>query len=88
MTASRARAGGTGAGAPRRRPRLSRTPRSPGRHSDGAGSGTDPAARACLHLNVGDLIVFGKDTSQEIKLDGEEYLITREHKVPAVSGSR
>jgi chaperonin GroES len=45
-----------------------------------AGSGTvrDGGTRVPLDLKAGDVILFGKYTSQEIKLDGEEYLIMRE----------
>ena len=34
-----------------------------------------------LDVNAGDLILFGKYSGQEIKLDGEEYLIMREDEV-------
>jgi co-chaperonin GroES (HSP10) len=34
----------------------------------------------------GDQILFGKYTSQEVKLNGEEYLIMREDEVLAVIG--
>jgi chaperonin GroES len=37
-----------------------------------------------LDVKAGDLILFGKYTSQEVKLDGEEYLIIREDEVLAV----
>jgi chaperonin GroES len=40
--------------------------------------------RVPLHLKAGDMILFGKCTSQEVKLDGEEYLIMREDEVLAV----
>ena len=51
-----------------------------------AGSGTvrEGGARVPLDVKAGDLILFGKYTSQEIKLDGEEYLIMREDEVLAV----
>ncbi len=51
-----------------------------------AGSGTvrDGGTRVPLDVKPGDVIVFGKYTSQEIKLDGEEYLIMREDEVLAV----
>ena len=35
-------------------------------------------------MKAGDLILFGKYSGQEIKLDGEEYLIMREDEVLAV----
>jgi chaperonin GroES len=57
-----------------------------------AGSGTvkDGGTRVPLDVKPGDVILFGKYTSQEIKLDGEEYLIMREDEVLAVieTGSR
>ena len=37
-----------------------------------------------LDVQVGDRILFGKYSGQEIKLDGEEYLIMREDEVLAV----
>ena len=40
--------------------------------------------RVPLDVKVGDMILFGKYTSQEVKLDGEEYLILREDEVFAV----
>jgi chaperonin GroES len=51
-----------------------------------AGSGTvrDGGTRVPLDVKVGDVILFGKYTSQEIKLNGEEFLIMREDEVLAV----
>jgi chaperonin GroES len=51
-----------------------------------AGSGTvrDDGRRVPLDVKPGDLILFGKYTSQEVKLDGEDYLIMREDEVLAV----
>ena len=37
-----------------------------------------------LDVKAGDLILFGKYSGQEIKLDGEEYIIMREDEVLAV----
>ena len=37
-----------------------------------------------LDVKTGDVIVFGKYTSQEIRLDGEDYLVLREDEVLAV----
>ena len=50
----------------------------------GSGSVKDGGTRVPLDVKAGDLILFGKYTSQEIKLDGEEYLIMRESEVLAV----
>jgi chaperonin GroES len=51
-----------------------------------AGSGTvrDGGTRVPLDVKAGDVILFGKYPSQDIKLDGEEYLIMREDEVLAV----
>ena len=51
-----------------------------------AGSGTvrDDGTRLPLDVKAGDVILFGKYTNQEIKLDGEEFLIMRENEVLAV----
>jgi chaperonin GroES len=51
-----------------------------------AGSGRlkKDGKRIPLDVKAGDMILFGKYTSQEVKLDGEEYLIMREDEVLAV----
>jgi chaperonin GroES len=50
----------------------------------GSGKVMDDGRRVPLDVKAGDLILFGKYTSQEIKLNGEEYLIMREDEVLAV----
>ena len=50
----------------------------------GNGKINDDGVRVPLDVKAGDLILFGKYTSQEVKLDGEEYLIMREDEVLAV----
>jgi chaperonin GroES len=50
----------------------------------GNGKLNDDGKRIPLDIKAGDLILFGKYTSQEVKLDGEEYLIMREDEVLAV----
>jgi chaperonin GroES len=50
----------------------------------GNGKVNDEGKRVPLDVKAGDLILFGKYTSQEVKLDGEEYLILREDEVLAV----
>ena len=52
----------------------------------GKGKVNDEGKRVPLDVKTGDLILFGKYTSQEVKLDGEEYLIMREDEVLAVIG--
>ena len=50
----------------------------------GNGKVNDEGKRVPLDVKAGDLILFGKYTSQEVKLDGEDYLIMREDEVLAV----
>jgi chaperonin GroES len=50
----------------------------------GNGKVKDDGKRVPLDVKAGDLILFGKYTSQEVKLDGEELLIMREDEVLAV----
>ncbi len=53
----------------------------------GAGKVKDDGGRIPLDVKSGDLILFGKYSGQEIKLDGDEYLIMREDEVLAVIDS-
>ena len=50
----------------------------------GNGKVNDEGTRIPLDVKKGDLVLFGKYTSQEVKLDGEEYLIMLEDEVLAV----
>jgi chaperonin GroES len=50
----------------------------------GAGKSKDDGKRIALDVKAGDLILFGKYSGQEIKLDGEEFLIMREDEVLGV----
>ncbi len=50
----------------------------------GSGKVKDDGRRAPLNVTTGDLILFGKYAGQEIKLEGEEYLIMKEDDVLAV----
>jgi chaperonin GroES len=50
----------------------------------GNGKVKDDGKRLALDVKSGDLILFGKYSGQEIKLDGEEYLIMREDEVLGV----
>ena len=50
----------------------------------GNGKSNDEGKRIPLDVKAGDLILFGKYSGQEIKLDGEEYLIMREDEVLGV----
>ena len=50
----------------------------------GTGKVKDDGTRQPPDVRAGDLILFGKYSGQEIKLDGEEFLIMREDEVLAV----
>ena len=50
----------------------------------GGGKVKDDGSRIALDVKDGDTILFGKYSGQEIKLDGEEFLIMREEEVLAV----
>ena len=50
----------------------------------GQGKVKDDGKRQPLDVQDGDTILFGKYSGQEIKIDGEEYLIMREDEVLAV----
>jgi chaperonin GroES len=54
----------------------------------GNGKMNDEGKRIPLDVKAGDLILFGKYTSGEVKVDGEEYLIMREDEVLAVIGEQ
>ena len=45
-------------------------------------------SRQPLDVKDGDTILFGKYSGQDIKIDGEEYLIMREEEVLAVLDSK
>jgi len=47
----------------------------------GTGKVKDDGTRQRPDVNAGDLILFGKYSGQEIKLEGGEYLIMREDEV-------
>ena len=50
----------------------------------GTGRVTDKGDVLPLDVKAGDLILFGKYSGQEIKLDGEEYIIMREDEILGV----
>jgi chaperonin GroES len=52
----------------------------------GAGRVNDKGKVIPLTVKAGDVILFGKYTSPEITLDGEEFLILREEDVLALVG--
>jgi chaperonin GroES len=50
----------------------------------GNGKVKDDGTRVALDVKAGDTILFGKYSGQEIKVDGEEFLIMREDEVLGV----
>ena len=50
----------------------------------GAGKVNDDGKRLPMDVKAGDTILFGKYSGQEIKLDGEEFIIMREDEVLGV----
>ncbi len=50
----------------------------------GAGKPDKDGKKVALDVKAGDTILFGKYSGQEIKIDGNEYLIMREDEVLAV----
>ena len=50
----------------------------------GTGKVRDDGTRQLPDVKADDLILFGKYSGQEIKLDGEDYLIVREDEVLGV----
>ena len=50
----------------------------------GAGKTKDDGKRIPLDVKAGDVILFGKYSGQEIKLEGTEYLIMREEEILGV----
>jgi chaperonin GroES len=54
----------------------------------GQGKVKDDGERQPLDVQDGDTILFGKYSGQEIKIDGEDYLIMREEEVLAILASK
>ena len=50
----------------------------------GAGKVLDSGDRAPLSVKAGDRVIFGKYAGTEIKLDGTQHQIMREHEILAV----
>ena len=50
----------------------------------GGGAKSDEGKVTPLDVKAGDKILFGKYSGQEIKLEGEEYLIMREEEILGV----
>ena len=54
----------------------------------GLGKVKEDNTRQPLDVKEGDTILFGKYSGQEIKVDGEDYLIMREDEVLAILASK
>lgn len=54
----------------------------------GLGKVKEDNSRQPLDVKEGDTILFGKYSGQEIKVDGEDYLIMREDEVLAILASK
>jgi chaperonin GroES len=50
----------------------------------GDGKVTEEGKRIAMDVKPGNVILFGKYSGQEIKIDGEDYLIVKEDEVLAV----
>ena len=50
----------------------------------GKGKVKDDGSLTALDVKAGDKVLFGKYSGQEIKLDGDEYLIMREDEILGV----
>jgi chaperonin GroES len=50
----------------------------------GPGKRLEDGTRVAIDVKVGDRILFGKYSSSDIKVDGEEYLIMREDEILGV----
>ena len=50
----------------------------------GSGKTNDDGKRISQDVTAGDTILFGKYSGQEIKLEGEDYLIMKEDEVLAI----
>ncbi len=53
----------------------------------GDGKLTDQGKRVALDVKKGDIVLFGKYSGQEIKLEGVDYLIMKEDEVFAAIGA-
>ena len=54
----------------------------------GLGKSNEDGERRPMDVKAGDTILFGKYSGQEVKIDGEEYLIMREDDVLAITESK
>lgn len=52
----------------------------------GDGAFNDKGDRNKLDVKVGDEVLFGKYSGNDVKIDGKEYLIMRENEILAILG--
>jgi len=52
----------------------------------GPGRLDDSGKRVALEVKVGDVVMYGKYSGTEIKVDGDDYLILRESDILAIFG--
>ena len=50
----------------------------------GAGKLDDKGERIPVDVKVGDVVIYGKYGGNEVKIDGEEYLLMRDYDIYAV----
>ena len=50
----------------------------------GAGKLDDKGERIPVDVKVGDVVIYGKSGGNEVKIDGEEYLLMRDSDIYAV----
>lgn len=53
----------------------------------GDGKVLDNGARLQLNVRVGDMVLFGKYSGTEIKLDGQDYIIMKEEEILGIMES-
>ena len=52
----------------------------------GPGEYDDSGKRKALDVKVGDVVLIGKWSGTEVKIDGEEYLILKENEILGIVG--
>lgn len=50
----------------------------------GEGKLTDEGSRLPIDVKAGDVVIYGKYSGQEIKIDGEEYMILKADEIYAI----
>ena len=67
------------------KPQQAKKNRNKQKHRRGPGRMNDDGKAIPLDVKVGELVLIGKYSGTEIKLDGEEYLIVREDEILGVA---